>query len=389
MTVEPGQQGTKWRPKANCLHHSGFSRWRCLLLVLLIINVGAPVFGETWRGLVVSREHRCSPYDRRGDYSYSPSIELEFIRGLGAVYGPYTGTCFSSRRETDIEHIVAVSEAHDSGLCGRGRAERKRFASDIRNLTLASPNVNRYSKSNKDAAEWLPDRNRCWYAGKILEVRLAYDLTIDRREAFALERILSECENTELEPLTCHFNSERNEPASSSRFRKSDVAGTGGNALALYDDNRNGRITCKEARRHGMPPFRDPIQPIDICATETGTESFANDSLPRGKAPRQFAVARIPARQTIFRSGCPCVNSIEMPSCTCAHRHDKFRTVVANAWEQGEVRWMNELRVMRSIGFSGGFSTFSLHRCSWSGFETRLKYKEEVPSKFSGCFLHH
>ena len=24
--------------------------------------------------------------------------------------------------------------------------------------------------------------------------------------------------------------------------------------LARYDDNRNGRITCKEARRHGIAP---------------------------------------------------------------------------------------------------------------------------------------
>ena len=28
----------------------------------------------------------------------------------------------------------------------------------------------------------------------------------------------------------------------------------GGNALALYDDNNNGRITCAEARRHGIAP---------------------------------------------------------------------------------------------------------------------------------------
>ena len=32
------------------------------------------------------------------------------------MYGPYTGTCFSSTRETDIEHVVAAREAYDSGL---------------------------------------------------------------------------------------------------------------------------------------------------------------------------------------------------------------------------------------------------------------------------------
>ena len=31
-------------------------------------------------------------------------------------------------------------------------------------------------------------------------------------------------------------------------------APAGENALARYDDNRNGRITCKEARRHGIAP---------------------------------------------------------------------------------------------------------------------------------------
>ena len=28
----------------------------------------------------------------------------------------------------------------------------------------------------------------------------------------------------------------------------------GAGVLARYDDNRNGRITCKEARRHGIAP---------------------------------------------------------------------------------------------------------------------------------------
>ena len=30
----------------------------------------------------------------------------------------------------------------------------------------------------------------------------------------------------------------------------------GGNALELYDDNGNGRITCTEAREHGIAPVR-------------------------------------------------------------------------------------------------------------------------------------
>ena len=40
--------------------------------------------------------------------------------------------------------------------------------------------------------------NRCWFAGRIIEVRRKYGLTIDRREADILERLLSTCTSTEL-----------------------------------------------------------------------------------------------------------------------------------------------------------------------------------------------
>ena len=65
----------------------------------------------TWRGITVSAENRCSEYDS-GDYAYSPSVEPKIVTDLGGIYGPYTGSWFDTIRETDIEHIVARSEAH-------------------------------------------------------------------------------------------------------------------------------------------------------------------------------------------------------------------------------------------------------------------------------------
>ncbi|MCY4582730.1 MAG: hypothetical protein OXE50_08035, partial [Chloroflexi bacterium] len=82
---------------------------------------------ETWRGLVVSPEHRCSPYDS-DDYRYSQSVEPRIVADMGGIiYGPYTGTWFDSTTQTDIEHIVARSEAHDSGLCAVDAATKRRF----------------------------------------------------------------------------------------------------------------------------------------------------------------------------------------------------------------------------------------------------------------------
>ena len=124
---------------------------RVALVVVGGLVLAATASAGTWRGLVVAPEHRCSPYERKRDYPYPQSVEREIVRALGRVYGPYTGRCFASTRDTDIEHVVATSEALESGLCGRDRRTRARFAQDLRNLTLASPKVNRSQKSGKDA----------------------------------------------------------------------------------------------------------------------------------------------------------------------------------------------------------------------------------------------
>ena len=116
------------------------------------------------------------------------------------MWSPYDGTDFESLRESDIEHIVAVSEAHDSGLCAASRNLRSMFASDLDNLTLATPALNRNQKGAKDAAEWLPQQNRCWFAARIVAVRQEYKLTIDRREAAALEAILKDCTEEDVSP---------------------------------------------------------------------------------------------------------------------------------------------------------------------------------------------
>ena len=150
-----------------------------------------------WRGITIAPENRCSPYDS-DEYRYSPSVEPRIVAAQGGIYGPYTGTWFESIKETDIEHIVARSEAHDSGLCAAGPATWSEFASDLLNLTLASPSVNRHQKSDNDAAEWLPELNQCWYVHRTVQVRREYGLTIDRAEAQAIDGVLAGCQSTDM-----------------------------------------------------------------------------------------------------------------------------------------------------------------------------------------------
>ena len=178
------------------------------LLVFLLTNTPWWVAGAdradqvgTWRGLQIAPEERCSEYDR-GDYPIPPALEDEIVAVMEQIYEPYTGRCFEDTTDTTVEHIVAVSEAHDSGLCSADAETKKEFSRDPLNLTLASPHLNSV-KGDRDAAEWLPGENRCWFADRVLQVRLKYDLTIDQAEADALELILARCESTELKVRDC------------------------------------------------------------------------------------------------------------------------------------------------------------------------------------------
>ena len=89
--------------------------------------------------------------------------------------------------------------------------------------------------------------NRCWFAGRVVAVKRKYRLTVDRREAAALERVLSACRSTDMV-----FATSRSTPAPARpKPRPPSASGDTVDALRLYDDNGNGRITCREARRHG------------------------------------------------------------------------------------------------------------------------------------------
>lgn len=186
------------------------SRHYILYPLLIIITVG--LVSDTYNrletlnsttsdfrlGLRVAPENRCSPYNPE-DYPYSPRLKRWIVADMrrgGRIYGPYEDRYFGSTSETDIEHIVARSEAHDSGLCRANASKRRAFSEDLLNLTLASPRVNRYRKGDKDAGEWLPEHHRCWFADRVVQVKRRYSLTVDRREADALKRVLADCEST-------------------------------------------------------------------------------------------------------------------------------------------------------------------------------------------------
>ena len=155
-----------------------------------------PVGSPTWMGLPVCEEVARVGYDRDAFGSAYSSLEDEIIDGLpqsgGKVYTPYTCTPFAILADgtaaTDIEHIVALAEAYDSGLA---ESQFRTFSGDIDNLTIADPTVNRSQKADRDAGEWGPPRNSGWFAARVVAVKQKYGLSVNPAERDALQAMLN------------------------------------------------------------------------------------------------------------------------------------------------------------------------------------------------------
>ncbi len=117
----------------------------------------------------------------------------DVVRGEWFSY--YDGEVVRRSSELDIDHVVALAEAWDSGARRWTAGTRERFANDLgdrRSLVAVTASANR-SKSDRDPAEWMPDRARCRYVREWTVVKIRWSLTVDRAEKRALVRRASSC----------------------------------------------------------------------------------------------------------------------------------------------------------------------------------------------------
>ncbi len=112
---------------------------------------------------------------------------------------PYTCSSYKSFEEVEIEHIVAWAEARKSGLsCSRA----KDFINATLNIAVALPAVNQ-DKWTKDAAQWMPEYNKCWFANRVKKVKEKYGLSMDIAEHSKIEGTLSRCSDEDKNNWKC------------------------------------------------------------------------------------------------------------------------------------------------------------------------------------------
>jgi EAL domain-containing protein (putative c-di-GMP-specific phosphodiesterase class I) len=118
----------------------------------------------------------------------------------GVLADPYTGhtIAFSKADATavQIDHVIALSDAWQTGAQFWSAATRLVFANDPLNLLAVDGRANE-QKSDSDAASWLPANEgfRCAYVARQVSVKASYGLWVTAAEHDAIAAILAGCPN--------------------------------------------------------------------------------------------------------------------------------------------------------------------------------------------------
>lgn len=117
----------------------------------------------------------------------------------GSLTSPYTAATFDFIRgdgnNIEIDHVVALSNAWQTGAQAMSAERRIEFGNDPLNLLAVETRVNQ-QKGDGDAATWLPPDTsyRCEYVARQIAVKHKYDLWVVPAEFDAMERLLLDCD---------------------------------------------------------------------------------------------------------------------------------------------------------------------------------------------------
>lgn len=163
-------------------------------------------FGQRWADI---NKNGC---DTRNDILFRDLKNVVFKTGTrdcvvssGDLLDPYSGKTINFVRgnvtsmEVQIDHVVALSNAWQTGAFKLSLALRTQFANDPLNLLAVQGRLNS-QKGDGDAATWLPPLKsyRCKYVARQVAVKSKYGLWVTAPEKSAIASILAKCPN---EPL--------------------------------------------------------------------------------------------------------------------------------------------------------------------------------------------
>jgi hypothetical protein len=171
-----------------------------------------PVDGENRTGYARTKFQHWVDADRDGcntryevliaEAVTKPKVGTGCALSGGRWYSYFDDAYWTVPADLDIDHVVALAEAWDSGASEWTASQRRSYANDLsdgRPLVAVTDNVNQ-SKSDQDPADWMPSyvNSRCRYIEEWVAIKLRWRLTVDEQEREALTDHANGCANVTL-----------------------------------------------------------------------------------------------------------------------------------------------------------------------------------------------
>lgn len=136
----------------------------------------------------------------------TPATDNSCALIAGSWTSAYDAITTTDPSSFDIDHMVPLAEAWDSGAAAWTAERRRSFANDLGyagSLIAVSASSNR-SKQDSDPAEWVPTRTtfHCTYATDWVRVKLRWELSADSAEMARLRTMLATCPGGVPQPST-------------------------------------------------------------------------------------------------------------------------------------------------------------------------------------------
>ena len=115
----------------------------------------------------------------------------------GTWLDPFTGRSWTDASDVDIDHMVPLKNAHDSGAWAWDAAQKERYANDLGypgHLIAVEDGVNA-SKGASGPEKWKPPDTSSWcqYATDWATIKATWNLTVTQPEYDALRSMLASC----------------------------------------------------------------------------------------------------------------------------------------------------------------------------------------------------
>ena len=116
----------------------------------------------------------------------------------GEWLAPYSNTIVTDPGRLDVDHMVPLGNAHDSGAWQWSANQRERYANyleDPQHLIAVTASANR-SKGARGPNQWKPEDRTYWcqYATDWITIKSTWELTVTQTELAGLNQMLSTCD---------------------------------------------------------------------------------------------------------------------------------------------------------------------------------------------------